>query len=754
MEPARKRLRLEPVTHSRSDDDDDELNYDPEEISQKRDPSFRLAQSRATAAFRLKNTFESIFEKYERDFSGVGDEIDLRTGEIVVDNGHLQTMRNEKDVGLDTASTWIDGGRAASGTANEAEILPYSRTQRRSEGKGRILRGDGTATEQVTAIVPGVTSNTLASWPPRLGSQITPWGRPDTLDPMWQAPQIHIPRFRSSFASNFLADRYNLPALDSSQSIWGPQAKEVDDVDQRPLRTRSSAPTGRVPARPTIVGLTRAPTSELGDSDDEECIFMGTDNALTSSPLTQLSPRLESPETAKDRYYDVPTTTALGSYQSETGNIMKPVRSSLPSNTPSKRVDSRFGPDSRRDGATGDVPGLEPASPGRISPGVPPYAPKVLRGTKPETLANEIKRSSSKAVVIELSSSRLLNDSHYLDFSNMSDQAHDSPPLSPPLLGGSSQGDQVIPNSQSDPPSPSERGMSELPAPDTPLEEVSRGMANTSPAPSHSRSTLDSTSYQESRPAYELSDEEAGLVSRPKRYRKPSSSSIQASESYPISGPSRTKQLYRLTAPQNVGVPDDDNRKNTSNGPINGLQSRQKRVVKGHTRLNDSSPSLPMQSSKLLPGTHGESPQRLTTHETTIATPQGKSRLNTPKSLQSTGHRSLISLVPESEKTESSNESEDELTTSSSALRTFFGYSSTSQNPQSGSNIKRRIYLDSTPTKSVKSDGRLPKHHHALLDTERPSAPDVSVMRTPGGTIRRCGDGGLKCGKDFCFTCC
>jgi len=45
----------------------------------------------------LKSRFESIFAKYERDFTGVGDEIDLATGEIVVDNGHLASMTADED---------------------------------------------------------------------------------------------------------------------------------------------------------------------------------------------------------------------------------------------------------------------------------------------------------------------------------------------------------------------------------------------------------------------------------------------------------------------------------------------------------------------------------------------------------------------------------------------------------------------------------------------------------------------------------
>ncbi|KAI9763629.1 MAG: hypothetical protein M1835_007765, partial [Candelina submexicana] len=45
------------------------------------------------------STFESIFEKYSKDFSTVGDEIDLETGEIVINNGHLRKMRDEQDAG-------------------------------------------------------------------------------------------------------------------------------------------------------------------------------------------------------------------------------------------------------------------------------------------------------------------------------------------------------------------------------------------------------------------------------------------------------------------------------------------------------------------------------------------------------------------------------------------------------------------------------------------------------------------------------
>ena len=47
----------------------------------------------------LKSRFESIFEKYSHDFSGVGDSIDVISLTIDVNNGHLQSMENETDPG-------------------------------------------------------------------------------------------------------------------------------------------------------------------------------------------------------------------------------------------------------------------------------------------------------------------------------------------------------------------------------------------------------------------------------------------------------------------------------------------------------------------------------------------------------------------------------------------------------------------------------------------------------------------------------
>lgn len=43
----------------------------------------------------LKNTFESIFEKYSNVADHETDEVDLNTGKIVVDNGHMRSLAND-----------------------------------------------------------------------------------------------------------------------------------------------------------------------------------------------------------------------------------------------------------------------------------------------------------------------------------------------------------------------------------------------------------------------------------------------------------------------------------------------------------------------------------------------------------------------------------------------------------------------------------------------------------------------------------
>ena len=104
--PPKRRRLFAPLDSelSQSFDNRHEFYDAPDELYEEEsepayDPDQDLQQKRARLDLKLKSTFESIFEKYGKDFEGVGDEIDLYTGEILVDNGHIQQMQNERDAG-------------------------------------------------------------------------------------------------------------------------------------------------------------------------------------------------------------------------------------------------------------------------------------------------------------------------------------------------------------------------------------------------------------------------------------------------------------------------------------------------------------------------------------------------------------------------------------------------------------------------------------------------------------------------------
>ncbi|KAK8122376.1 hypothetical protein PG984_011046 [Apiospora sp. TS-2023a] len=99
MEPPAKRLKADrpPRDDPHDEANDDELCLPPGEFEARQDPLYELDKSRAKAVFKLKSRFESIFDKYERDFDGEGDEVNLHTGEVIINNGHLLSLEDEQD---------------------------------------------------------------------------------------------------------------------------------------------------------------------------------------------------------------------------------------------------------------------------------------------------------------------------------------------------------------------------------------------------------------------------------------------------------------------------------------------------------------------------------------------------------------------------------------------------------------------------------------------------------------------------------
>lgn len=90
----------------------------------------------------LKGKLESIFDKYSKDFAGVGDEIDMETGEIVVDNGHLQGMQEEDGTRTDEGSWLLRAYTTATAHEDDDNTFSYDDRDgsvRSEEGSTKML---------------------------------------------------------------------------------------------------------------------------------------------------------------------------------------------------------------------------------------------------------------------------------------------------------------------------------------------------------------------------------------------------------------------------------------------------------------------------------------------------------------------------------------------------------------------------------------------------------------------------------------
>ncbi|KAI1761250.1 hypothetical protein GGR53DRAFT_39030 [Hypoxylon sp. FL1150] len=190
MEPPFKKVKVGQAPY---DNDDEEANLDelamsPTQFDARQDPLYELDKGRAKAATRLKSAFERIFEKYERDFTGVGDEIDLETGEVVVDNGHLQSLEDEKVRARERSVSSND----EEGAAKKKDVEPITRTKSKS-----AVKTTSSTHHAHNPVSLGMPSNSYnAPNPAMFGHPIFSNG---PSDPLWQTPDIPIPYHQDMF---------------------------------------------------------------------------------------------------------------------------------------------------------------------------------------------------------------------------------------------------------------------------------------------------------------------------------------------------------------------------------------------------------------------------------------------------------------------------------------------------------------------------------------------------------------------------
>lgn len=289
-----------------ADEDDDELASQPFEVEAKRDPGYKLSIERAYADQRFQATMAHIFDKYGRDFEGIGDEIDLVTGEIVVNNGHVRNMRDEGDVG-DGLGEYLGGEEDDEDegilledlyddeeefgdddtTEQEGEATVFGKHVRNNDGldedeedEDRIIQGREAPREShSTALVLGSSAGhalrtsrtplrTLTHKIPRGNIlDLEPTGQlpfvssPSSLDrspfamepwsisgqysdPLWNQPDLFSLHQQKPQLLPIQASRYDFPAQSGQSSIWAPRSKFRDEED-KPLQSVFAATFGR-----------------------------------------------------------------------------------------------------------------------------------------------------------------------------------------------------------------------------------------------------------------------------------------------------------------------------------------------------------------------------------------------------------------------------------------------------------------------------------------------------------------------------
>ncbi|PHH71567.1 hypothetical protein CDD82_6443 [Ophiocordyceps australis] len=296
----RRRCDADAADDAADTDADDELSFEPYEILAKRDAGYKLSLERAYADRRFQSTMSHIFEKYGRDFEGIGDEIDMATGDIVVDNGHLANMRNEGDVGVpvDHDPISMDDFLVHDGW----ELPPANKEPRDDDDdddEDRILQGrslNPPSHELVSTakspwlrqpqtspclsndLFAGLNHPSFGASPLAFG--LSPFAMQPWSSPSLMPPTLHPRQLMSKTPSQLPTHRYDFPVQDGATSIWAPNYRFKDNEPdmQAPvniLASLAAQPVTRLKSAKHLLPMPTAKASDDGDVD-EDAIINGT----------------------------------------------------------------------------------------------------------------------------------------------------------------------------------------------------------------------------------------------------------------------------------------------------------------------------------------------------------------------------------------------------------------------------------------------------------------------------------------------
>lgn len=277
MEPQTKRLKTGQAFYDAVEEEvQDELAMTPFQFDAHQDPMYELDKGRAKAATRLRSTFEHIFDKYEKDFTDVGDEIDLETGEIIVNNGHIESMRfpNEDGTRSDEESvSSAEEERILTGKPSEKSLSTSMSTSMVKAASSSEGIGQGSSAKWDIPIVPDHQMSSLTMAPSLFGAP-PPFSFGSSLPngessgATWQAPNIPTSLFQDNFG--FRNQFMGYPGAVEYNSFGQVRVRSsYRDVFGQPAPKKFSTP--KEFARKALLAAASEDTSET----DEDDILLG-----------------------------------------------------------------------------------------------------------------------------------------------------------------------------------------------------------------------------------------------------------------------------------------------------------------------------------------------------------------------------------------------------------------------------------------------------------------------------------------------